>query len=532
MTETWLRNSVVVFSLLLGTNAHAVTISGIVQDKHTSLPVGGAKVTLLHAGVSGTTDSAGRFSLSSSSSASGPAEALVVTDERYWEKKVPVTASDTSNLKIELQAAKQRLIITTDIGGDDPDDQESMIHALMLSNEFELEGIIYGHSWTQANLNLGRQRIDSFIAAYEKVLPNLGVHAEGYPEPAFLRSIVKQGQGKPCMAGTGEGKDSDGSNLIIDVVLKKDDPRPVWLNVWGGANTIAQAYWKVKNKRTPEEVATFVRKVRVYDVLGQCDSGSWIAKHFPDSTYIRNADGVYGWAPSKAWTAENIQSHGPMGKAYPSPKYAVEGDSPAFFHVSSRGLNDPNELAQGGWGGRFGPEKQTGVKLFSWAEKTASVSANDKLWSPYALYTNTAEGIAPINKWKNDIHNGFAARMDWSVQSKRSEANHFPVAVLNGDTTMQILEMVVAPGQQVTLDASASSDPDGNKLQYSWQYYKESSSYNGDIAIQGDTSPTAKVTVPSGASGKSVHIILVLHDDGSPSLHAYRRMILNVKYVK
>jgi hypothetical protein len=526
---TLLRTSAIVASLLIASVAQAATINGTVKDKYTLLPVSGAKVTLQKEGVSTTTDSAGKYSLTSKASTAELSDTVVVKDKLYWEKKLPVTSANAANLDVKLQAEKQRLIVTTDIGGNDPDDRESMVHALMLSNEFDLEGIIYGHAWVEANLSAGKQRVEAIIDAYEQVLPNLKVHAEGYPEPAYLRSVVKAGQSKPCMAGTGEGKDSDGSNLIIDAAFKKDDPRPIWLNAWGGANTIAQAYWKVKNTRTPEEVATFVRKVRVYDILGQCDSGSWISKTFPDSTYIRNVEGVYGWAPSKNWTSENIQSHGPMGKIYPSPAWAIEGDSPAFFHVSSRGLNDPNEVDQGGWGGRFGPEKKTGVKLFTYADRTPSVNATEKQLSPYALYTNTAEGIAPINKWKADIYNCFAARMDWSVQSKRSDANHFPVAVLNGDTTRQIMDMTVTAGQQVALDASASSDPDGNKLQYSWQFYKEASSYAGDVAIQGNTASTAKVTVPSDASGKNIHLILVLHDDGTPSLHAYRRMILNVK---
>lgn len=524
-----IKTFVIIVSVLVICSAQATTLSGVVKDKQTLLPVCGAKVTLLKTGSSGTTDGEGKFSLSCDASESNFSDTLVVTDTKYWEKKIPLSSPNTSNLEVKLQAAKQRLVIMTDIGGGDPDDLESMVHAILLSNEFDLEGIIYSHAWVTSNLKLGRERIDSVIDAYEKVFPNLTIHSKGYPTPEYLRTIVKQGQTEPRMSGTGEGKDSDGSNLIIDVVDKKDDPRPVWVTAWGGANTVAQAFWKVKNSRTQEEVKHFVHKVRVYDILGQDDGGSWIAKTFPDAFYIRNANGVYGWAPSKSWTAKNIQNHGPMGKIYPTSKWAIEGDSPAFFHISSRGLNEPDEISQGGWGGRFGPEKKTGVKLFSWAEKNAEVNAGDQQLRPYALYTDTSEGTAAISRWKEGIYNSFEVRMDWTLASKYSEANHFPLAVLNGDKTMQIMEMTASPGEKVTMDASGSKDPDGNTLKFSWQFYDEASSYHGRVPILGVSSSSVRVTIPKDASGKNIHIILVIQDKGTPNLFAYRRMIINVK---
>lgn len=257
--------------------AETVMISGIVKDRQTLLPVSEALVTLPKEGLSVKTDSEGEFSISSKKSASILSDTLIVNGKTYWEKKVPANSSNMSNLEITLHAAKHRLIITTDISGGDPDDLQSLIHAILLSNEFDLEGIIYNHSWIDVKLEVGRQRIDSVIDVYEKVLPNLKVHADGYPTPEYLRSIVKPGQMISRMPGVGEGKDSDGSNLVIASADKQDDPRPVWLNVWGGANTIAQAFWKVKNTRSPEDVAKFVHMVRVYDILGQCDGGSWIA---------------------------------------------------------------------------------------------------------------------------------------------------------------------------------------------------------------------------------------------------------------
>ena len=82
--------------------------------------------------------------------------------------------------------------------------------------------------------------------------------------------------------------------------------------------------------RSPEDIERFVRKIRIYDVLGQDDAGAWIAKNYPGILYIRNK-AVYGWTPSDTWVRENIQSHSPFGKCYPDKEWVFEGDSPSSF---------------------------------------------------------------------------------------------------------------------------------------------------------------------------------------------------------
>ncbi len=39
----------------------------------------------------------------------------------------------------------------------------------------------------------------------------------------------------------------------------------------------------------------------------------------------------------------------------------------------------------------------------------------------------------------------------------------------------------------------------------------------------------AENEIPSNASGKNIHMILEIHDNGSPNLYAYRRVIINVQ---
>ncbi len=46
----------------------------------------------------------------------------------------------------------------------------------------------------------------------------------------------------------GDGKSSAGSRHLVEVV-DKADVRPVWVSVWGGANTLAQALWDIRHSR-------------------------------------------------------------------------------------------------------------------------------------------------------------------------------------------------------------------------------------------------------------------------------------------
>jgi hypothetical protein len=426
--------------------------------------------------------------------------------------------------KPEAGYTKPRIINTTDMGAD-PDDEQSMVRQLICSNEFDIEGLIVATGcWkkTQSNTDM----LDKIVNAYEKVYDNLIVHAEGYPTPEYLKSISVLGQTGYGMSGVGTGKESPGSELIIASV-DKDDPRPVWVTGWGGMNNIAQAIWKVRETRSPEELSKFLGKLRLFDILGQDDAGAWIVKNFPEVFYIR-ATGVYGWQPPKNgdYQRDDIQGHGPLGAVYPDSKWATEGDSPAFMHVYPNGLNDPEKIDQGGWGGRFSFEKTEGIRSMSEVAKIDS--SGEPKFDPYYMYGNTEEGAQAIKRWSNGYNNDFAARMDWSITNKYKNANHHPVAVLNGNKTRQVLSITTTAGSIINITAEGTADPDGDSLTYSWSFYDEPSSYNGSVAISNSSSQTAKVVIPEDAAGKNLQIILEIHDNGSPNLYVYRRMIVNV----
>lgn len=421
------------------------------------------------------------------------------------------------------ESYKPRIINTTDLGAD-PDDEQSLVRQLVSANEFDIEGLVVATGcWKKSQTNTAM--LDKILEAYAKAYPNLKVHASGYPSPDYLKSISVMGQTAYGMADVGPGKDSPGSQLIINAG-DKDDPRPIWVMGWGGMNTIAQAIWKVRETRSTAELNRFLSKFRLYDVLGQDDAGAWIAKNFPDVFYIR-ATGVYGWAPSDQYIDTCIQNHGPLGAVYPDRKWSTEGDSPAFMHVYPNGLNDPEKIDQGGWGGRFSFTKKAGIRSMSEVAKINREA--EPRYDPYYMYGNTAEGGKAIKRWSEGYDSDFAARMDWSVSYRYSDANHHPVATLNGDKSRNVLTMKARTGASVKLSAAGSTDPDGNSLSYKWYFYNEPSSYEGPVVIQNSTSARAQFRIPKDAAGKTIHIILEVSDNASPALIAYRRMIVNVQ---
>jgi hypothetical protein len=126
-------------------------------------------------------------------------------------------------------------------------------------------------------------------------------------------------------------------------------------------------------------------------------------------------------------------------------------------------------------------------------------------------------------RWIIALEKDYAARMDWAVASDFKGANHNPKAKVVGD-----LHRTVAGGEKVELDASPTTDPDGNKLTFKWWQYKEAGTASA-VTIAGDTEQKgASFTVPS-ESGKTIHIILEVTDDGTPDLKNWQRIIFTIK---
>jgi len=91
----------------------------------------------------------------------------------------------------DMVNTKPVLIVTTDIGGGDVDDQQSMVRLLVYANEFDIKGIIPGSSMVDEGTT-GEADLYACYEAYEKVYPNLIKHDPSFPTKEYLYSVTKE----------------------------------------------------------------------------------------------------------------------------------------------------------------------------------------------------------------------------------------------------------------------------------------------------------------------------------------------------
>ena len=444
---------------------------------------------------------------------------------------------------------KLRVLVLTDIEAD-PDDTQSLIRFLTYSNQWDVEGLIATTSIHQKT-RVAPESILKVLDAYKKIQPNLLKHEPGYPAYEVLKAKVKKGPALYGMEGVGEGKDSEGSEWIIKV-LEKNDNRPVWISVWGGPNTLAQALWKIRQTKKAEDAEKLYKKIRIYTISDQDDSGPWIRKNYPGIFFVVTPGYNYTKATwlgiafplagsntevvSNDWLAKNIQQgHGPLGAEYPDVAYGMEGDTPAFLNLIMNGLNAPEHPNIGGWGGRYEfylpqfEDSNTGMfKRENWPKDEPETrpiwtNANDSVVSPIdkKSYIGNRETIW---RWRVEFQNDFAARMLWTTKNF-NECNHPPIPKLAHSD-----HLTVKSGEQFHLNAAGTVDPDGDSMSYLWFQYREAGTYYGNVSTR-PYSPNLydlPVTAPVVDSVQTVHFILKVTDKGMPPLTRYKRVIVTV----
>jgi hypothetical protein len=462
-----------------------------------------------------------------------------------------------------------RLFVLTDIGNE-PDDQMSFVRLLLYSNELEIEGLVATTSTWQKEY-AQPEILGSVLDAYAEVQANLARHAQGYPTVEALRALVSSGPDGFGLAAILKKEPSAGAVALIRAA-QRNDARPLWISIWGGANTLAEALLHARATLAPEAVDALIAKLRVYSISDQDDAGPWIRREFPRLFYIvkpsapngeeyasatwtgisgdvyyRNCEGADGSTVTNQWLETHVRAKGPLGQHYPRFEFIMEGDTPAFLGLTNNGLASFGNPSWGGWGGRYLFRQPYGESRAIWTQggdAFARVTSQDSVFGQDGkLYVSDQ---ATIWRWRTAFQHDFAARMSWTVK-EFAEANHAPQAVVNGLAGTSPLRVDAHVGQPLVFDATGSRDPDGQRLSYRWFHYAEAGFVPAEalakVTLTGGNTSRATVTVteacrPSWIPSRepcprsTAHIILEVTDAGTPALTSYRRVILDVRPAK
>ncbi|KAM0349597.1 hypothetical protein ACHAP4_010376 [Fusarium culmorum] len=491
---------------------------------------------------------------------------------------LPGPHGSTTDLTTLPKVNRVRTFILTDILNE-PDDTMSLIRYLLYSNEFDTRGIVAVTSWSLRNATHPGE-IKRVIDVYGKVVDKLNQHVHPdnpYPHPSDLISKISSG---PISYGRAALKQplSDGARNLVKAL--QESKEPLYLSLWGGANTLAQALQHIDKTETKRVASQLRSRLRVYAISDQDDTGAYIRVKWSDVFYIVNVHGYREYSLGTwtgistgdnnaanrtkvldGWLTPNIRV-GPLGSEYPKIIYTMEGDSPSFIWTIQNGLNIPGRPEYGGWGGRY-------------SRVTEDPDINEYGTSADTLINNNGDSwrsqYATIWRWRDAYQDDFATRMQWTIVDKFEDGAHPPKISINGSTDSEPLRFDVSLNDTMILDASetySTDSDDASGLTFEWYSYAECalpfltsldanffkiealsppSGTNGTLTVNeagfsnATLGPVVRISTtldnwvqeqPSSVD-KEWHIILqVTNNKGSYPIRRYRRVILQIPEAK
>jgi hypothetical protein len=410
-----------------------------------------------------------------------------------------------------------RLLVETDAGGD-PDDEQSLVRFLLYSNEWDVEGIIANRPQTRRPENQNPEETGLGVArrllkAYGECRPNLILHDPRYPSMEELWERTLAGD--------------QGTNAAVDRIIElvdSSDLRPLWYSDWGsdhgsGKNNLHRALDRVLSERGEQGYASFKTRLLLSSANAFGRHTHEIEPPFPlwVDTFRPEIDGrrwYHRFAPLTAKAGgfdlerDMRTDHGPLGALYPStPTPQKEGDSATFLYLVPTGLGDPRQPTWGSWGGRYGRQVETSEREYYWANQVDT-------WRETTNRDNT------LGRFAEALQNDFRARLDWCVMPPEN-ANHPPRVRLQQGSSLK-----VAPGAEIKLDASGTTDPDRDMLTFEWWVYHEAGTLNADVTFADPHSPTTSCRVPTVPG--ELHVVLTVTDNGEPPLERYARCVIAI----
>lgn len=450
-----------------------------------------------------------------------------------------------------MKNQKIRTIVTQDA---EVDDQNSLRHFLLYSNEVEVQGIVqtaskfhwigvpgaatpevesgdaFGPRQKPAPYDrpyrfTGTEWMFQELDQYEQVLPMLRIQDPSYPDADALRAVTKVGNiGYP---GETE-KATEGSDLIKERILD-DDPRRLYIQVWGGCNTIARALMDIEaeygSSASYEEMRQKIMHKVVLTACGEQDNSyrDYIAEKWPDIAFVRTlqiGSYAYAWHTMPEGNSQQtleaefmrniLEGNGSlmadyctwgdghhyegeppecqfgdnpalfrewfgvklMGMApYKPYDFLSEGDSPTFLCLMPFGFHNLEDFSYGGISGRYvrdlDQHNSKGQPLNYW-----NVTEED-----YLCRDGSLKKTESMWRYVADIQNDFAARANWCSAGSREAAEHAPLVRIREGR-----DIAAAPGQTITLHAEGTS-PDGREVHYSFRICREASNMTGADAL-------------------------------------------------
>jgi len=499
-------------------------------------------------------------------------DTIISTDTTLYAMYAYDSGNDVpSNIEV-MHPDKPRMIVTTDC---ERDDLSSVTRFLLFSNEYEVEGIIQTSSrWHNAlpNANgyrwIGPHVLGEWVDAYSEGYENLIKHDPDFPMPEYLRSVTKMGN---VVGQATYESDTEGSNLIKDILLDRTDDRQVHISNWGGPNTVCRALKSIEEEfsGTPEwaEIKAYVSNKAILQMVLDQDGSYWsyIMRNWPELKvhHIANNGLAYSYMLSNSganaqgylqyfqptWMrthfVNKFQHHSSIttsninegilgthmyfrggGKTTPEGSgmesgtqwtWNGDGDSISFMNYIEYGLRASEDGAYGGWGSRFEPRYNPFRPPVFWSSLVDTVAVGvtgytvgikDPNTTDFANWGNT--GVADreaVNRWAKDMQNEFAAHAAWLI-SPPGTVSTAPVVTVDTE-----LDLYAKPGQQITVNGSATN-PDGADVKMFWFYYRDASTYAKvpSTVMNNPTPATFTATVPFTDDGNG-QLVFAIPDD-------------------
>ncbi len=361
-------------------------------------------------------------------------------------------SSVVSTTTFSAPSGKPRVIVSTDIGGGDFDDHQSLIHFLLYANILDIRGFISSPPF--GDEEAFTEVWNAYGLDYDDLNSCIGA---GYPTKQHLKDLMIIGyvdeSGNQLVrpsSGLPQSPDKQplhpkaravnpGADLIVTEAKNASSTSPLYVLAWGGLADVAQALF-ILNEEGTTVAQNAINNIRLYSI------GSWNTENDKVSReYVYNNFSNLWWIESDAtffgmfkikslkdskpsfygddanygklgFIDNNIRNHGELGKLYgqvsddPTMNGRLkEGDSPSFLYMISNlvsgnigNLDDPTADS---WGGAYvKPVPAHGSHY--WTDNKNPALKEDNFGCCEVTY-----GAKTVNKYRIQMLDDFAEKM-------------------------------------------------------------------------------------------------------------------------